>query len=92
MLGRERNLRADVAVSRDLLRRRIDLLTESEVQEVARVVESLQERRGASGTLRQLASDPTFRLPEDGKGEFRIVTPVQGDGAAASQMLIADRR
>ena len=92
-LGHERNQPVDVAVSRDLLRRSIDLLPESEVQEVARLVESLQQKqRSISSTLRQLASDPTFKLPEDGKGEFRIVKPIQGGGEAASELLIADRR
>jgi|GEM_PF-7132086 hypothetical protein len=78
--------------AKETLRSAIELLSESEAQEVAKIVRALQKRRGMSPTLARLAADPLFSVPVATLGQFSPGHAARGTGAAASKRLVQDRR
>lgn len=77
---------------KDSLRNTIELLNEEEARQTLEFVQRLKKEGSASLTMRQLATDPTFKIPSGGCGSFSVVEPIQGKGVAASILLVEDRR
>lgn len=68
----------------------ISLLSEEEARDLLVIFREFQQQRGISLTLRKLANDPIFKVPQ-GKIEFRDVEPIRSDGRPAAEMLSEDR-
>lgn len=75
---------------KESLQNTIAQLSESECQQVLEFVQYLQQ--GIPSTLKHLISDPTFHIPSKGFGAFQFLEPLQGEGIAASKLLVEDRR
>lgn len=78
--------------AKEMLRSAIELLSESEAEEVEKIVRTLHRRRGISPTLARLAADPMFRVPSSTSGQFSPGRAARGRGVAASKLLLQDRR
>lgn len=77
---------------KESLHNTIELLTDEEAHQILEFIQNMQRRNGASPTLRRLVSDPAFEVPLEGPGTFRVVVPIQGQGVAASRLLVEERR
>jgi len=77
---------------RETLRETVASLSETEA---ARALEYIQRLRGGAPN-RQLANllagDPAIHVPDEPFAPLPPVTPVQGSGSPASELLIRDRR
>lgn len=78
--------------TKESLRDTIELLSEEEARQILEFVQHLQKKSGVPLTLRRLASDPAFKILVGGFRAFRMVEPIQGQGFAASRLLVGDRR
>jgi hypothetical protein len=77
---------------KESLRDTIEGLSEEEAYQILEFVQRLRKKDDVSPTLKRLANDPTFKLPSERAGGFRIVHPIQGKGTPASRLLVEDRR
>jgi len=70
----------------------IESLDDSEAQQVAELIRTLQKQRGVSPTLGVLAADPSFDVDLSDLSHFRVVEPMRVKGLPASTQLLRDRR
>jgi hypothetical protein len=77
---------------KELPRPMIERMSDAEARQLLEFAQHLQHRGDDSLTLKRLATDPAFKVPRHEVGAFRVVTPVQGKGIAASKLLVDDRR
>jgi hypothetical protein len=78
--------------AKELLWHMIEQMSDAEARQLLEFAQHLQRRHDDSLTLKRLATDPAFKLPENGVMAFRIVEPIQGKGMPASKLLVDDRR
>jgi hypothetical protein len=77
---------------KELLRHMIERMSDAEARQLLEFAQHLRHRGDDSLTLKRLAADPAFIVPENEVGAFRVMKPVQGQGIAASKLLVDDRR
>jgi hypothetical protein len=77
---------------KESLRHMIERMSDEEARQMLEFAHHLQQGRAISLTLKRLATDPTFKMPESEVGAFRVVEPIHGKGIAASRLLVDDRR
>ena len=77
---------------KESLYKAIELLSDEEARQLLEFAQRLRKRNDISLTLKRLAIDPAFKVPSEGSGTFRVVEPIQGEGIAASRLLVEDRR
>ena len=70
----------------------IETLSEEQAREVLALAQRVRRGKPASQTLKRLAHDLAFSVPQHRATPFGIVTPVQGKGSPASKLLEHDRR
>jgi len=76
---------------KELLHNTIEYLNDKEVGEVLEFAQNLKKKNAVSLTLKRLASNPTFHVPQV-LGDFSQVEPIHGEGIPASELLVEDRR
>jgi hypothetical protein len=76
---------------KELLQHMIERMSDAEARQLLEFAQHLHHRRDNSLTLQRLTTDPTFKLPENGVGPFRVAEPVPSKGIAASKLLVDDR-
>jgi hypothetical protein len=77
---------------KELLQHMIEQMSDAEAHQLLEFAQHLQHRRDDSLTLKRLATDPVFKVPESGASAFQVVVPIHGKGMAASRLLVDDRR
>jgi hypothetical protein len=70
----------------------IKTLDDEEARQLLEFTLRLRKRAAAPTTMMRLASDPTFKIPEEGMNALETVLPIKGKGIAASKLLVRDRR
>jgi len=70
----------------------IKTLDDEEARQLLEFTLRLRKRTAASTTMKRLANDPTFKIPEGGMNTLEAVLPIKGKGIAASKLLVRDRR
>ena len=77
---------------KESLRTTTDSISAEEALRVLSLIEQMRKHLVRSLTLKRLASDPTFKVPPRKLGAFVKVDPMEGKGAPASRLLVAERR
>jgi hypothetical protein len=77
--------------TKELLYTTIDMLNDEEIIKVLEFTQSLNIEKKDSLTLKRLASNPAFHVPQI-LGNFSKVEPIHGEGLPASELLVEDRR
>ena len=77
---------------KELLPQMIERMSDAEARQLLEFAQHLRHRRDDSLTLKRLAADPTFNVPESRARGFQVVAPIDGKGIAASKLLVDDRR
>ena len=77
---------------KEALHTTIESLSEREARQVMKIVRVLKSKKETSMTLKTLAVDTAFRMPEKRVKPFRDIRPIQGKGIPASELLVKDRR
>ncbi len=75
---------------KESLRNTIETLSEEECRQLIEFIQYIQQTIPLS--LKRLLNDPTFNIPSKGFGTFQVIEPLQGEGIAASKLLVEDRR
>ncbi|MBD2771051.1 hypothetical protein [Iningainema tapete] len=75
---------------KDSLHNTIETLSEEECQQLLEFIQYLQQTIPSS--MKSLLNDPTFNIPAKGFGTFEVIEAIQGEGIAASELLVEDRR
>lgn len=78
--------------AKESLHNTIELLNDEEARQILEFVQRIRKKSDVSLTLERLASDPTFKIPSEGVGVFRVIKPIRGKGIPASRLLMEDRR
>lgn len=77
--------------TREQLYNKIEMLDDEEIIKVLEFTQNLRKGKKGSLTLKRLADNPTFHVPQV-PGNFPEVEPVHGKGIPASELLVEDRR
>ena len=77
--------------TKELLYDTIKILNDEEIIKVLEFARNLKEEKKGSLTLKRLADNPTFHVPQI-LGNFSKVEPIHGEGIPASELLVEDRR
>ncbi len=75
---------------KESLHKTIETLSEEDCRQLLEFIQYLQQTIPSS--LKTLLKDPTFNIPSKGFGTFEVIEPIQGEGIAASKLLLEDRR
>ena len=77
---------------KELLPQMIERMSDAEARQLLEFAQHLRHRRDDSLTLKRLATDPAFKVPESRARGFQVVAPIHGKGMAASKLSVDDRR
>jgi hypothetical protein len=77
---------------KELLQQMIERMSDAEARQRWEFAQHLRHRRHDSLSLKRLAIDPAFKVPGSGARDFYVFAPIDGDGMAASRLLVDDRR
>lgn len=75
-----------------MLHDEIEQLTEEEARQVMSFTNLMKAKKAISATLQRLATDVSFRIPDEASKGFRVVEPIEGKGLPASELLVESRR